>query len=202
MRPLTSADLLSIEEYERQREAFRRHIIALKQRRRISVGEHVTLVFENRETIQFQVQEMVRVERIVDPKKIQEELDVYNAMLPADGELSASFLIEITDDARLQALLDAFKGIDRGRTVALTAGAHRVYGDFERGHSSEEKISAVHFVKFRPEAPFIEALASGDQPVTVRVDHGPVHEEAAVTEEMRREWLADLDRQDIVKGQR
>ena len=86
MKPLTREDLLSLDEYERQRDAYRSRIIALKQRRRLSLGSLITLVFENRETLQFQVQEMIRAERIVQPTKVQDELDVYNALLPAANE--------------------------------------------------------------------------------------------------------------------
>ncbi len=192
MRPLVQDDLIPQTEYERRRQDYRRHIIALKQRRRISVGEYVTLVFENRATVQFQIQEMLRVERITEPDKIQDELDVYNAMLPGDGELSATLLIEITDEARMKELLDAFKGIDRGCTVALRVGRETVFAEFEGGHSNEEKISAVHFIRFRPDAAFIDALASGQTPVVVTVQHGPYQDEAGVPDGMREEWLADL----------
>lgn len=193
MRPLVQDDLIPQAEYERRRNDYRQRIIQLKQRRRISVGEHVTLVFENRETLRFQVQEMLRVERITDPAKIQDELDVYNALLPGDGELSATLLIEITDEARVKELLDAFQGIDRGPTLALRAGGETVFAAFEGGHSNEEKISAVHFLKFRPGAAFIDALASGRAPVSVRVEHGPFRDEAAVPDGLREEWLADLE---------
>lgn len=192
MRPLVQDDLIPQAEYERRRQDYRQRIIQLKQRRRISVGEHVTLVFENRETLQFQIQEMLRVERITEPDKIQDELDVYNAMLPGDGELSATLLIEITDEARMKELLDAFKGIDQGRTVALRAGGEAVFAEFEGGHSNEEKISAVHFVTFHPDAAFVTALASGQAPISVRVDHGSYHREVDVPDGMREEWLADL----------
>lgn len=192
MRPLVQDDLIPQAEYERRRQDYRQHIIQLKQRRRISVGDHVTLVFENRETIQFQIQEMLRVERITEPDKIQDELDVYNALLPGDGELSATLLIEITDEARMRELLEAFKGIDRGRTVALRAGTQDVYAEFEGGHSKEDKISAVHFVRFHPDAAFIDALAAGRAPVSVRLAHGPYQCEVSVPDDMREEWLADL----------
>ncbi|MBH0206427.1 MAG: DUF3501 family protein, partial [Nitrospira sp.] len=89
MKQLIQADLLSTTDYERQRESFRARIIELKRRRRIALGPLITMVFENRDTLLFQIQEMVRVEHIVEPSKIQNELDVYNALLPAAGELSA-----------------------------------------------------------------------------------------------------------------
>lgn len=192
MRPLTKADLLAHDDYERQREAFRERIIALKRRRRISVGDLITLVFENRDTIQFQIQEMIRVEHIFDPQKVQAELDVYNALLPADGQLSATLFIEVTEQERIQPILDLFQGIDRGEKVAIAAGPHVVYGEFEGGRSKEDKISAVHFVRFRPTAEFVKALADERSPVALTVHHGPYRARAVVPPEMRQEWLEDL----------
>ncbi len=191
MKPLTKEDLIPYVEYERQREAFRQRIIELKRRRRISVGEQITLLFENRDTIQFQIQEMIRVERIFDPVKVQEELDVYNALLPAEGELSATLFIEITESDRIKRDLDSFQGIDRGESVALAVGPFTLYGEFEGGHSKEDKISAVHFVRFRPTTDFVAALFDG-QAASILVNHAAYKAQAAVPEELRREWLTDL----------
>jgi len=194
MRTLTQGDLIPFVEYERLRDSFRRRIITLKQRRRIAVGDKVTLVFENRDTIQFQIQEMIRAERLFDSGRIQEELDVYNALLPGPGELSATLMIEITESARIKEDLDAFQGIDRGETVALQAGSHRVCGSFEAGHSKEDKISAVHFVRFRPSREFVDALAEGTG-ASVAIMHPRYPAKAPVPPEMTEEWLADLREQ-------
>jgi hypothetical protein len=192
MKSLTKAHLIPYEEYERQRGAFRRRTIALKARRRLSIGDKVTLLFENRDTLQFQVQEMIRAERIVDPEKVQEELDVYNALLPGPGELSATLFIEVTDSADIKRDLNAFQGIDRGRTVSLVVDPEVVSGEFEGGHSKEDKISAVHFVRFRPSSRFIEILQRGTASVSIQVDHSAYRAEALVPREMQQEWLADL----------
>jgi hypothetical protein len=192
MKQLIQADLLSIADYERQREGFRSQIIALKQRRRISVGPLVTLIFENRETLQFQTQEMIRVEHIRDPHKVQEELDVYNALMPGSGELSATLLIEITEQDRMKEWLDMFMGLDHGETVAIHAGSEQVFGQFEGGHSHETKISAVHFVRFRPTAAMTASFADLRIPVSLTVHHHAYHAEASVPGSMREEWLSDL----------
>jgi hypothetical protein len=192
MKLLTQEDVLSIEDYEKERESFRSRIIALKQRRRISLGPLITLVFENHDTLRFQIQEMIRVERILDPAKVQDELDVYNALLPTGGELSATLLIEITDERRMKQWLDAFMGLDRGRTVSISAGGEQAFADFEGGHSHDTKISAVHFVRFRPMAAMQAAFADLRVPVTLSVHHGDYHAEAAVPGSMREEWLTDL----------
>lgn len=192
MNPLTKEDLIPYADYERQRDSFRQRIIELKQRRRISVGEQITLIFENRATIQFQIQEMIRVERIFDPAKMQDELDIYNEMLPAEGELSATLFIEITESDRIKQRLDSFQGIDRGESVALAVGPCKVYGEFEGGHSKEEKISAVHFVRFRPPRNFVKALFDDGQAASILVNHGDYKAKAIVLEDLRCEWLADL----------
>jgi hypothetical protein len=192
MKPLLREEVLSPEDYERQREGFRARIIELKRRRRISIGPLLTMIFENRETLRFQVQEMIRVERITDPAKVQEELDVYNALLPAPGELSATLLIEITDEAMMKQWLDRFMGLDHGETLAIVADGERIFGDFEGGRSHETKISAVHFVRFRPTASMKETFADLRRPVTISVNHNGYREEASVSGSMREEWLSDL----------
>ena len=192
MKAITSNDVVSYEEYERQREAFRANIIALKQRRRIALGPLITLVFENRDTVRFQIQEMIRAERIIDPAKIQDELAVYNALLPGENELSATLLIEITDEAMIKEKLDQFMGLDRGEKLAIVADGDEAFGEFEGGRSHETKISAVHFVRFRPTASMKKAFADLTRPVTIRVSHGGYHQEVPVAGSMREEWLADL----------
>jgi hypothetical protein len=192
MKQLIQADLVSTAEYDRQREQFRAQIIALKQRRRISVGPLVTLVFENRETLRFQTQEMIRVEHILDPHKVQEELDVYNALMPGSGELSATLLIELTEQDRMKEWLDVFMGLDHGETVAIRAGNQQIFGEFEGGHSHETKISAVHFVRFRPTVSMTAAFADLRQSVMLTVHHHAYHAEATVPGSMREEWLSDL----------
>ncbi len=192
VKAITAEDIVPYKEYERQREAFRARIIELKRRRRISIGPLITLIFENRETLRFQIQEMVRVEHIIDPVKVQDEVDVYNALLPAPGELSATLLIEITDEAMMKTWLDRFMGLDHGEKVAITAGGERVFGEFEGGRSHNTKISAVHFVRFRPTASMKEAFADLRRPVTISIDHGGYREEAPVSGSMREEWLSDL----------
>ena len=192
MKLLTSQDLLPAAAYEQQREPFRSQIIALKQRRRISVGPLITLVFENRETLRFQTQEMIRVEQILAPHKVQEELDVYNALMPGSGELSATLMIEITEQDRMKEWLDVFMGLDHGEKIAIRAGTEQVFGLFEGGHSHETKISAVHFVRFRPTASMTAAFADLRQSVMLTVHHHTYHAEVPVPGSMREEWLKDL----------
>lgn len=191
---LELSDVLDLVQYERVREARRRRVIALKAARRVTVGRHLSFLFENRETVLFQVQEMCRVERIVDPIRIQDELDVYNTLLPRPGCLSATLFIEIEDRALIQPVLDRFMGIDQGRHVWLQVGRDLVaHGEFEAGHSDEErgKLSAVHFVRFPfpPEA--VRAFAR--EPSWLVVDHPAERARVALAEATRRALLEDLE---------
>lgn len=192
MKLVTPQELLSAADYEKQRTDIRQHIIALKKRRRITVGKYITLVFENRETVLFQIQEMLRTERIFAPEKIQEECDVYNALLPGTNELSATLFIEITDPDKIQELLDSFQAIDESNTVGISVGEHQVFANFEAGHSKEDKISAVHFVRFLTTPPFRDHLAQTETPAFLTIAHPRYQAKALISPEMREEWLLDL----------
>ena len=175
MRKLTLADVKDLVAYEKTRASFRQRIIDLKNRRRVSVGDKVTLVFENTETALSQVQEMARAERIVDPVKLQFELDTYNALIPDPGELSATLFIEITSADSIRNDLDALIGLDGRGVVSISLGeAGSVEGVFESGHSNEHRISAVHYVRFRftPEQQraLVESGRTG-RPVSLVISH-------------------------------
>ena len=192
MKLLATSEILNLVEYERVREARRRELIDMKRPRRVQVGRHLTFVFENRETVWFQIQEMVRAERIVDEAKIAEEVEVYNSLLPGSGQLAATMLIEITEPSQIKPVLDTLLGIDTRDYVKLTVGPHVIVGDFETGHSDEERgrLSAVHFVRFAlpPEARRIFASAE----VALVVEHPNERARAVLSEETRRSLARDL----------
>ncbi len=149
MQKLTLADIEFPAVYEEHRAAFRAHIIALKRNRRITLGDRVAIVFENRETMRFQIQEMCRVEGIADQAGVQAEVEVYNSLIPDAGELCATLLIEVADSAQVKPVLDSFLGLDAGECVRLEFAGERVAATFEAGHSEEDRISAVHYLRFR-----------------------------------------------------
>jgi hypothetical protein len=146
IRPVTLDDIVGLDRYEAVRDDVRRQLIELKRARRVAVGPNVTFVFENHATVYFQIQEMLRAERITDLDAVRDELAVYNALLPRPGELSATMLIEITAQDRIAERLLAFLGIDEA--VWLHIGPQKIRAEFEPGRSREDKLSAVQYVRF------------------------------------------------------
>jgi uncharacterized protein DUF3501 len=193
MKPLTTEEILTLHDYERVREERRRHVIALKGVRRVAVGQYLSFVFENRETVWFQVQEMCRTERIAEEARITDEVDVYNTLLPGPGELAATMMIEITESAQVQAVLDRLRGIDTGHYVWLEVGPHRVAASFEAGHSDEErgKISAIHFVRF-PLPPAARRIFRQAE-VTLVVEHPHQRARTALPLATQASLAADLE---------
>ncbi len=191
MRKITRDDVRDIAEYEKIRHQFRRAIIELKKKRRVQVGDIVTLVFENRETVLFQIQEMMRAERIVHEDKIQQEIDIYNELIPEDNELSATMLIEIDDLQVLRQWLPKLVGIEE--QVWLRIGdRHVIRALYEPGRSREDKTSTVHYVRFRLSPEEIRAFKDEAQPVVLAITHENYHAEAAIPVEVRRALAEDL----------
>ena len=191
IRPVTLDDVIGLERYEAIRDDVRRRIIALKRNRRVAVGPEITFVFENHDTMFFQIQEMLRTERITDLDAVREELAVYNALLPRPGELSATMLIEITQQEHIPERLLALLGIDEA--VALYVGTrHRVAAAFEPGHSREDRLSAVQYARFPlPPAARAEFL---DPAVAARlvVDHPNYRAATALEGDVRTSLCDDL----------
>ncbi len=191
MQEIRFDEVKNLYEYEKVREAFRRDIIALKVRRRVAVGDRLSFLFENRRTVLFQIQEMIRAERIVADERIQDEIDVYNELIPGPGELSATMMIEIEEKSRVKPELDRFMGIDSGRSVWLQVGRDRaIAGRFEAGHSKEDKLAAVHFVRFA--LPDAAREAFGREPVAIVVEHPHYRARAELPPEVRAALLEDL----------
>jgi hypothetical protein len=189
-------DVKNLAEYEKVREAERARIIALKRSRRIGIGENLTLLFENRETVLFQIHEMTRTERIVDEARIQDEIDAYAPPLPGPGELSATLFIEIPELPRMsqeqvRETVNRFQGLDRDG-ILLEIGPYRIPARFESGHSKEEKMAAVHYVRFPVSAEARAALGRSSERVRLVADHPNYRGEAEVSPETRAVLLADL----------
>ncbi|RMD83835.1 MAG: DUF3501 family protein [Candidatus Dadabacteria bacterium] len=189
MQPVRPSEILSLEDYEIARPRYRQRVLAIKAPRRVAVGEHLTLLFENRDTVLYQIQEMLRIERITDPKAIRHEIETYNELVPGDDELTATLLIEFPDaterDRRLRELL----GLERH--VHLDVEGKRCDAVFDERQWSDERISSVHYLRFPLGRSSAEAIRSGARPVIV-VDHPALEARVQLTEEQRAALAEDL----------
>lgn len=193
MDRLTVADLHPLETYSRLRPEFRARVIEHKAHRRLALGEHLTLAFEDRLTMHYQVQEMLRAERIFEPADIQAELDAYNPLIPDGTNWKATLLIEYADEGERRAALARLRGLED--RVWVQVGDHpRLFGiadeDLERANDS--KTSAVHFLRFELPSAAIAALRNGAN-LAAGVDHPEMRVEVeAVPELLRESLIADL----------
>jgi hypothetical protein len=168
---LTHEKLYSLEQYARVRPEFRARVMAHKKNRQVQLGDHVTLLFEDALTMQYQVQEMLRLERMFEPEPIQEELDVYNPLIPDGSNWKATMMIEYSDVAERQRQLAELIGIE-DRVWVQVEGCERVYAiaDEDLDRATEDKTSAVHFLRFELSVKMIQALKRGAG-VSMGVDH-------------------------------
>lgn len=192
MDKIALADIKPLGEYEAVRDAVRAGIIDLKRRRRVPLGDKISLLFENRDTVLFQIQEMVRAERITSTQAIQDEIDVYGESLPGANELSATMLIEITEQEKIRPELDRLIGVNE--RVSLRIGVrHHIAGVFEPGWSREDRISAVQYVKFPLSPEQAAAFQSGHDAVLLEVDHPNYQASTQIEEPVREALSRDLD---------
>ena len=193
MQKILRDDVRDLVQYEKVRDEMRHRLIGLKRWRRVPVGDRLTFLFENRDTVLFQIQEMIRTERMVKEEKILEEIETYNDLMPGERELSATMFIEVDDPGRIREVLDSLKGIDRGSTVGLQIGGRfQVPGIFEGGRSNEEKISAVHFVKFPFSDSARDAFLDWREPIELVVDHPGYKRRTKIDGDTRRSLMADF----------
>jgi len=163
--------LLSLEAYARERNAFRARVMDHKKRRTVHLGEHLTLLFEDELTIRYQVQEMLRIERIFEDSGIEQELEAYNPLVPDGSNWKATMLIEYPDEAERKRMLARLRGIED--RVWVQIGSHERVGaiaDEDLDRENEEKTSSVHFLRFELTVPMCQALRQGAS-LTVGVDH-------------------------------
>ncbi|HSG76375.1 MAG TPA: DUF3501 family protein [Burkholderiales bacterium] len=192
MPRIERASLLSLEAYARERNAFRARVLEHKKHRRVQLGDHVTLIFEDELTIRYQIQEMLRIERTFEEAGIQDELDAYNPLVPDGTNLKATMMIEYPDVAERQAALARLKGIE-DRVWVQVEGCARVHAiadeDLERENA--EKTSAVHFLRFELDAEMRKALRYGVG-LEIGVDHPQYQAAVEAAPAVRAALAADL----------
>jgi len=191
MKKITVEDLqLDLAAYGSRRAEARAEAIALKRTRRISLGDVVTLVFENHTTLRHQVQEMIFVEQTTDLAKIGEELDVYNPLVPTPNELSATLFLELPDMATLKAELPRLAGIEHCFSLEVGGTTAKAVG--EEGRSREDYTATVHYLRFPLTDEQRDAFRDPSVPAELAVDHPNYSESAPIPEAMRLSLLADL----------
>ena len=193
MQKLTRNDLYSLEQYSEVRDEFRNQVLSHKRNRRVELGTNAALYFEDRLTMQYQVQEMLRIERIFEAAGINDELEAYNPLIPDGSNWKATFMVEFSEVEERRAMLTRLIGIENKVYVQID-GFDRVYAiadeDLER--SDEHKTSAVHFMRFELSTEQVDALKSGAA-LAAGIDHENYQVEIApLPENVRQSLIGDL----------
>ena len=191
---LTRSDLWSLEEYASRRQTFRTEVIAHKKLRNIALGPHATLYFEDRLTMRYQIQEMLRAERIFEEAEIEEELESYNPLIPDGSNWKATFMIEYGDVEERKVALATMGGIEQTVWVRVGESGEKIFAitneDMER--TRDEKAAAVHFMRFELGADEVAAIKSGES-LFMGIDHASLPGTYEVTAHQRAALIADLD---------
>ena len=192
MPKIERGSLMSLEAYARERPAFRARVIEHKKRRTVALGEHITLIFEDELTIRYQVQEMLRIERIFEDEGVRDELEAYNPLVPDGSNLKATMMIEYPDVEERKRALSRLKGIEDRVWVQAGEGARSyAIADEDLERENAQKTSAVHFLRFELDAAARQALAAGAS-LTIGVDHPQYEARVTVAHAVRAALAADL----------
>ena len=194
MQKLSRDDLLSLEQYSTDRDAFRAKVLDHKRDRRVELGTNAALYFEDRLTMQYQVQEMLRIERIFEASGIDEELHAYNPLIPDGSNWKATFMVEFPDVNERKAMLQQLVGVE-DRVFMQVDGHDRVFAiaDEDLDRSDDEKTSAVHFLRFELGTDMVDALKGGAS-LAAGIDHENYRVEIApLPANVRLSLIGDLD---------
>ena len=189
---IQKSDLLNIIDYEKQRDTYRSELIDYKKNRRFKLGPNILITFENSRTMKFQIQEMMRAERMVHDSQIEEELNVYNPLIPGGDELSATLFIEITDPEKIRPVLDSFIGLTEGVNVFFEIDGEKVVAEFEEGREKEDNISSVHYIRF----PFTEEqknnFVNDSSSISINIDYGEYSHSIVLDDNMKNSLADDF----------
>lgn len=190
LSPICPEDILGPDRFPAVREQRLQAILAIKRQRRIEIGDRVTLVFENRDTLLWQVEEMLKTEGLREHAEIAAEIEVYNQLMPTSNSLSATLFIEVPPGEDPRRALDALLGLDEH--IVLHIGPHAVRAEFEPGRATDERISAVQYTRF-PLAPAAkQALLQAGTPLYLESDHPAYRHRQPCPEALRASLAADL----------
>lgn len=188
MKTIDISDIIPVAEYEKQREARRKAAMELRARRQVQLGDKLALHFETRDTLIYQIQEMMRVENMTSVDAILEEIEVYEDLLPRDGVLCATLFIQLTTDADLRRWLPIFTQLEGH--LALNLGTDTILAEFEPGRTREDKTSSVHYIKFRLNQSQRAALKRAPAEFVCTLKE--YSQRAVMSEALRAELLKDL----------
>jgi hypothetical protein len=189
VRPITRRDIKGPALYGPIRDDYRKRVIDLKRPRRVLIGDRVALVFENRHTLTLQIEEMCRAENLTSDEQIGAEIEVYNALMPTEDSLSATLFIELPPDEDPYAALNKLVGLDEH--VILHVGPHAIRAEFEPGRSTDEKISAVQYTRYRLSNDARTALMTPGTKIAVEIDHPNYRHRIECSEELRASLAGD-----------
>ena len=193
MQKLTTKDLLSLEEYHRERSRLRAEVLEHKRHRQVAIGPNLTLYFEDRVTMRYQIQEMLRAERIFESEAIAEELAAYNPLIPDGTNLKATMMLEYPDVAERRAALARLVGIEHRVYLRVgTLGKVFAHADEDLSRSDDDKTSAVHFLRFELDATMRTALKGGAA-LKFGAEHDHYRYEVDGSDAVRASLAADLD---------
>ena len=192
MKTLSASTLMNIIEYEKVRHTYRQDIIAYKKNRRISLGPNVMLTFENEKTLTFQIQEIMRAERLVRDEQIQEEVDVYNTIMPPENGFSATLFIEVVEEAKIRPVLNKFIGLTDRQSLYLDINGEKIYAEFEQGREEENKISSVHYVQFQFSSEQKNNFTDSESKIKLGIDYKDYKYTEIVPEGLQRSLCEDL----------
>jgi hypothetical protein len=192
-RKLTLDDIADLRAYERERETFRARMIEVKRRRRVALGTLMTIMFENRDTMRLQIQEMVRVEKVLTDEGVLEELKAYNPMIPEPGQLCATLFLELTSEDQVREWLPKLAGLENSISLLLADGS-RVRGEIDEQHAAgltrDDVTAAVHYLTFNFTPEQVNVFEAG--PITVECSQPNYLEASALSDSTKAELLTDL----------
>lgn len=191
MKKIQYSEVLPYYEYLKVRKDFQERIIKFKKNRRVQVGENITFVFENRETVLYQIQEMIRLEKMTDEKLIKNEIEVFNRLIPDDNELAATMLIEIFERQFIKPILNSLIGIQNNK-VFLEFEGESITPVFDEENLPEGRMSAVQYLKFKFNKQQVEKFLDKKTSAYLRIRHPNYNAETEIPENVRLSLIEDL----------
>lgn len=191
MRTITRADIKGPAIYKGMRDDYRKRIIELKRDRRVIIGDRVSMVFENRHTLISQIEEMLRAENLTSDEQINEEIAVYNAIMPSSDSLAATLFLEVPPGTNARTELDRLIGLDEHLVIHI--GEHKIRASFEEGRGTTERISAVQYCRFPISTEALAALRTPGTKLSMEIDHPGYGYATDCSDAMRASLAADYD---------